>query len=78
MRSMRTLSSFCAPLHWLSPTKSDLQQRDIIVIRNPGLKSEIAELMSEQSWIAEIPCLLVFCGNNRRQRRLHQLRNRSV
>ncbi len=59
-----------------SPTKSDLQQRDIIVIRNPGLKSEIAELMSEQSWIAEIPCLLVFCGNNRRQRRLHQLRNR--
>ncbi|MEP0942433.1 MAG: nitroreductase family protein [Rhizobiaceae bacterium] len=59
-----------------SPTKSDLQQRDIVVLRDPLLQCKIIELMSEQSWIADAPCLLVFCGNNRRQRRLHELRGR--
>ncbi len=59
-----------------SPTKSDLQQRDIVVLNDPVLKTEIVQLLSGQSWIAEAPCLLVFCGNNRRQRRVHQLRNR--
>lgn len=57
-----------------SPTKSDLQQRDIVVLRDDALRSEIAKLVSAQSWVAEAPCLLVFCGNNQRQRRLHELR----
>jgi len=59
-----------------SPTKSDLQQRDIVVLSDPDLKSQIVQLMSGQGWIANAPHLLVFCGNNRRQRRLHELRNR--
>lgn len=57
-----------------SPTKSDLQQRDIIVLRDASLKSEIAQLVGAQAWVAEAPCLLVFCGNNLRQRHLHDLR----
>ena len=57
-----------------SPTKSDLQQRDIVLLRDPETKSEIAQLVSSQSWVADAPCLLVFCGNNKRQRRLHELR----
>ena len=59
-----------------SPTKSDLQQRDIIVVQDSALKQRVLGLMSEQNWIADIPCLLVFCGNNRRQRRVHELRGR--
>lgn len=60
-----------------SPTKSDLQQRDIVIVRDPKLKQGLIELMSTQHWISEAPCLLVFCGNNRRQRRLHELRRRA-
>lgn len=59
-----------------SPTKSDLQQRDIVVVQESGLKQNLLALMSDQAWIADIPCLLVFCGNNRRQRQLHELRGR--
>jgi nitroreductase/FMN reductase [NAD(P)H] len=29
-----------------------------------------------QKWTADIPSLLIFCGNNRRQRRIHALRDR--
>ena len=59
-----------------SPTKSDLQQRDIVVLNDTKLKSQIVELLRGQDWIADAPSLLVFCGNNRRQRRLHQQRGR--
>ena len=62
---------FCAAA-LASPTKSDLQQRDIIALRDPELKSEIVQLLSGQRWIADAPCLMVFCGNNRRQRCLHE------
>ncbi len=54
-----------------SPTKSDLQQRDIIVIEDPGLKSELLAMVAHQSWTQDIPHLLIFCGNNRRQRLMH-------
>ena len=54
-----------------SPTKSDLQQRDIILIRDPSLRQSIAALVPGQDWIADAPNIAVFCGNNRRQRLLH-------
>lgn len=55
-----------------SPTKSDLQQRDIIILRDPAQRAALAELVSGQTWVSEAPGLLVFCGNNRRQRLLHE------
>ena len=58
-----------------SPTKSDLQQRDIVIVDEPALKAQVIDLLSPQKWMVDAPCLLVFCGNNRRQRRLHELRN---
>jgi len=74
-----TLQRLCA-LALCAPTKSDLQQRDIIIIDDPSLKSQIAALLTDgplgQKWIAGIPSLLIFCGNNRRQRRIHALRDR--
>lgn len=74
-----TLRRLCA-LALCAPTKSDLQQRDIIIVDAPAVKSEIAGLLTDgplgQKWIAGAPSLLIFCGNNRRQRRIHALRNR--
>lgn len=54
-----------------APTKSDLQQRDIVVIRSPEIRQRLADLVSGQAWVADAPMLAVFCGNNRRQRLIH-------
>ena len=74
-----TLWRLCA-LALCAPTKSDLQQRDIIIVDEPALKSEIGALLTDgplgQKWIGDVPSLLIFCGNNRRQRRIHALRDK--
>ena len=57
-----------------SPTKSDLQQRDIIMLRSVESRAGLAALVSGQEWIARAPMIAVFCGNNRRQRLLHEWR----
>lgn len=54
-----------------APTKSDLQQRDIIALNNSSKRQELAALVGGQAWVAGAPMILVFCGNNRRQRLLH-------
>ena len=64
-------AAFCAP------TKSDLQQRDLVIVRDPGLRAEIDALFPNDPWIAAAPAFLVFCGNNRRQRQLHEWRGRT-
>jgi len=75
-RTLRRLSA----LALCAPTKSDLQQRDILIIDAPPLKSQIGALLADgplgQKWLANVPNLLIFCGNNRRQRRIHTLRDR--
>lgn len=74
-----TLRRLCA-LALCAPTKSDLQQRDIIIVDAPALKSQISAMLTDgplgQKWTADIPSLLIFCGNNRRQRRIHALRDK--
>lgn len=55
-----------------APTKSDLQQRDIILLHDPDKRNKLTELVSGQAWVAGAPMLVVFCGNNRRQRLLHE------
>ena len=59
-----------------APTKSDLQQRDIVIVSEPALRKAIDRLIDDQPWTAGAPALLVFCGNNRRQRQIHALRQR--
>ena len=72
-----TLHRLCA-LALCSPTKSDLQQRDIVIVDAPAVRAKLVALLAEgpqgQPWIEQAPSLLVFCGNHRRQRRLHALR----
>lgn len=55
-----------------APSKSDLQQRDVVILHDPGVVGEVKRLLSAQGWIAGAPSLLVFCANNRRQRLLHE------
>ena len=57
-----TLRRLCA-LALCAPTKSDLQQRDIIIIDEPPLKSQIGALLADgplgQKWLADVPNLLL-------------------
>lgn len=57
-----------------APSKSDLQQRDIIVLKSPDVRAKLAGLVSGQAWVAAAPMTIVFCGNNRRQRLMHDWR----
>lgn len=59
-----------------APTKSDLQQRDIIILEDAEQRRRVLELIPDNEWAASAPALLVFCGNNRRQRQLHAWRDR--
>ncbi|SHF21380.1 nitroreductase/FMN reductase [NAD(P)H] [Litoreibacter ascidiaceicola] len=56
-----------------SPSKSDLQQRDIVIVEDAKVKAQLVELVSAQAWIAGVPSLVVICANNRRQRQLHEM-----
>ena len=55
-----------------SPTKSDLQQRDIIIVDDPDKRTTINALFPDSPWIAGAPVFLIFCGNNRRMRQIHE------
>jgi nitroreductase len=49
-----------------APSKSDLQQRDIVVVENQATRQTIADLIPDMPWIAQAPVFLVFCANGRR------------
>lgn len=54
-----------------APSKSDLQQRDIVLLTKAADRQRLAALVTGQPWVADAPMIVVFCGNNRRQRLLH-------
>lgn len=53
-----------------APSKSDLQQCDIMLLTEPEPVARIRALLSRQSWIEGAPSLVIFLANNRRQRQL--------
>ena len=59
------------------PSKSDLQQADIVSVVDPQLQGEIADLIPSMPWIRQAPAFLVVCGNARRLRQLYQLHDES-
>jgi nitroreductase/FMN reductase [NAD(P)H] len=67
------IQTVCA-LALAAPSKSDLQQRDIVIIEDKAMRARIDGLLAEQEWIKAAPHLLVFLGNNRRQRQVHEWR----
>jgi len=66
-----------AALALAAPTKSDLQQRDIILVSEPGQRAALAALVAGQGWTAGAPAFAVICANHRRQRLIHEIRGRN-
>ena len=59
-----------------APSKSDLQQADVVhVADRPKIKA-IADAIPDMPWIANAPVFLVFCGNNRRIRKIGEWRGK--
>ena len=59
-----------------APSKSDLQQADIVQIADADQRREIAALIPAMPWVRASPAFLVFCGNNRRIREICRLRGK--
>ena len=59
-----------------APTKSDLQQADILEVTDPVLRAALADLVPAMPWVREAPAFLVFLADNRRQRRIAELRGK--
>ncbi|MEM7270313.1 MAG: nitroreductase family protein [Pseudomonadota bacterium] len=59
-----------------APSKSDLQQRDLIILEDAEQRDRIMALCGPQAWIAGAPALIVVCGDNRRLRQMFAMRGR--
>ena len=69
------LETLCA-VALAAPSKSDLQQADIVIVTDKAQREKLQALIPENPWAAAGPALLVFCGNNRRHRLLFEWRGR--
>jgi nitroreductase len=59
-----------------APSKSDLQQADILIVRDKRKQAAIAALLPEMSWIAEAPVFVVFLANGLRLVEIARLRKK--
>jgi len=59
-----------------APSKSDLQQADIIHVADRTKIKAIADGIPDMPWINNAPVFLVFCGNNRRIRQIGEWRGK--
>ncbi len=55
-----------------SPSKSDLQQRDIVIVTDPQIRAEL-DRITGFDWQPAAPVLLVFCANHQRFHDCHRL-----
>src|SRR5690242_18425058 len=49
-----------------APSKSDLQQADIVIVRETAIRQTIVDTIPEMPWIMDAPAFLVFVGNGAR------------
>ena len=59
-----------------APSKSDLQQADIVHVADRARVKAIVDLIPDMPWINAAPVFLVFCGNNRRIRQIGEWRGK--
>jgi nitroreductase len=59
-----------------APSKSDLQQADILIVRDQDKQRAIAALITDMPWIADAPVFLVFLANGRRLPAISELRGK--
>lgn len=59
-----------------APSKSDLQQADILIVRENDKRAAIAKLLPAMPWFIEAPVFLVFLANGRRVPQLAAMRGK--
>jgi nitroreductase len=59
-----------------APSKSDLQQADILIVDDPPLRRAVIALMPDMPWLAQAPVLLVFLADGSRTPQLARLRGK--
>ncbi len=59
-----------------APSKSDLQQADILIVRDAQRRGEIAGLMPQMPWLKQAPVFLIFLANGRRTPFIADLRGK--
>jgi nitroreductase/FMN reductase [NAD(P)H] len=59
-----------------APSKSDLQQRDIVIVEDRAVRRTLTDLIPDMPWIAQAPVFLVFCANGRRLPQIAALRGK--
>lgn len=69
------LDTLCA-VALSAPSKSDLQQADIVIVSGREERDRLEALLPDNPWVKAAPALLVFCGNNRRHRLFFEWRGR--
>jgi nitroreductase len=69
------LETLCA-VALSAPSKSDLQQADIVIVSDKGQRAKLEALLPDNPWVKAAPVFLVFCANNRRHRLMFQWRDR--
>jgi nitroreductase len=57
-----------------APSKSDLQQVGIVLVKDRARQATIGGWLPDMPWVAQAPLFMVFCGDNRRIRRVSELR----
>jgi hypothetical protein len=59
-----------------APTKSDLQQSDILIIRDTQKRHAIGELLPEMLWLVGAPVFMIGLGNGRRTPQIAEMRGK--
>lgn len=59
-----------------APTKSDLQQSDILIIRDKEKRHAIGALLPEMPWLIDAPVLIIVLDNGRRTPRIAEMRGK--
>lgn len=59
-----------------APSKSDLQQCDIVVVDDPAIREGIVATIADMPWIRDAPAFLVFVGNGQRLPIMSRLRQK--
>ena len=59
-----------------APSKSDLQQGDILIVRDQAKRTAIARLLPDMPWITEAPLFLLFLANGRRVPAISRMRGK--
>jgi len=60
-----------------APSKSDLQQADIVHVTDTATRKAIVDTIPDMSWIMNAPVFLVVCGDNRRIRQIGAWRGKA-